>query len=61
MKRGRDHCQEGVIGPQWVLDTSIVVLNPIIRGWADYYRHISSKESFSKVDYFIFQIIRRLG
>lgn len=26
-------------------------LNPMIRGWANYHRHVVSKETFSKVDY----------
>ena len=30
-------------------------LNPIIRGWANYYRHVVSKEVFTKVDHFMFQ------
>ena len=30
-------------------------LNPIIRGWANYYRHVVSSEIFSKLDHFLFQ------
>ncbi len=34
-------------------------LNPIIRGWANYHRHVVSKETFSKVDNEIYHTIRR--
>src|SRR5262245_35399757 len=30
-------------------------LNPIIRGWAMYYRHVVSKQTFQKVDYHIWR------
>jgi RNA-directed DNA polymerase len=29
-------------------------LNPLIRGWANYHRHVSSKQTFAKVDHAIF-------
>ncbi|CAG0935623.1 Group II intron-encoded protein LtrA [Thermoflexales bacterium] len=35
----------------------IVQLNPIIRGWANYHRHISSKRTFAKVDHLIFSAL----
>jgi len=35
----------------------ISLLNPIIRGWANYHRHSASKRTFAKVDYAIFQAI----
>ena len=34
-------------------------LNPIIRGWANYYRHVVSKDIFSRVDSQIFKAIYR--
>ena len=34
-------------------------LNPIIRGWANYYRHVVSKATFSLVDTHIFKAIYR--
>jgi RNA-directed DNA polymerase len=37
----------------------IVKLNPIIRGWANYHRHVVSKETFNKVDYEIYHAVRR--
>jgi RNA-directed DNA polymerase len=33
----------------------IKMLNPIIRGWANYHRHVVAKETFSWVDYQIWQ------
>jgi RNA-directed DNA polymerase len=35
----------------------IFQLNPKIRGWAAYHRHVASKETFSKVDHAIFQAL----
>jgi len=35
----------------------IRVLNPIIRGWANYHRHISASHAFSKVDSAIWQAL----
>jgi RNA-directed DNA polymerase len=32
----------------------ILQLNPVIRGWANYHRHVASKQSFRKVDNAIF-------
>jgi len=39
----------------------IVHLNPIIRGWANYHRHVVSKEVFNKVDSAIFETLWRWG
>ncbi|MFO9082411.1 group II intron maturase-specific domain-containing protein [Legionella pneumophila serogroup 1] len=41
--------QEEVIG----------VLNPIIQGWANYHHHIVDKETFTKVDHFIWRSLWR--
>jgi RNA-directed DNA polymerase len=35
----------------------IVQLNPIIRGWALYHRHVVSKRTFNSVDHAIFEIL----
>ena len=35
----------------------IVKLNPKIRGWTNYHRHVSSKQTFAKVDHAIFQAL----
>jgi len=37
----------------------IVHLNPLIRGWAAYHRHVSSKRTFVRVDHAIFQALWR--
>ena len=38
-------------------DELIRILNPIIRGWANYHRHVVSKEIFSNMNNFIFWTI----
>ena len=35
----------------------IMQLNPLIRGWANYHRHVSSKQTFVKIDHAIFQTL----
>ena len=40
-------------------DVLIRQLNPVIRGWANYHRHVVAKGTFSRVDNFIFRRIRR--
>ncbi len=42
--------------PAWKL---IVLLNPIIRGWAQYHQHVVSAEIFRSVDDAIYQRLRR--
>jgi len=37
----------------------IAKLNPVIRGWVNYHRHVVSKDIFSSVDEVIYQTIRR--
>jgi RNA-directed DNA polymerase len=37
----------------------IRLLNPMIRGWANYHRHVVSKQTFSQVDYAIHQAVWR--
>jgi len=37
----------------------IAMLNPVIRGWSQYHRHVVSKAIFSQVDHTIFQILWR--
>ncbi|MCF8355897.1 MAG: group II intron reverse transcriptase/maturase, partial [Melioribacteraceae bacterium] len=34
-------------------------LNPIIRGWVNYYKHVVSKKVFGFIDYTIFNITDR--
>ena len=35
----------------------IKMLNPIIRGWANHYRHCVAKKSFSYIDHYIFKAL----
>jgi RNA-directed DNA polymerase len=35
----------------------IIQLNPIIKGWANYHRHVSSKQTFVKVSHAVFQAL----
>ena len=37
----------------------VLLLNPIIRGWAQYHRHVASKSTFSFVDHAIFEVLWR--
>lgn len=37
--------------------TVIAQLNPMIRGWADYHRHVVSKKTFYRVDTAIFKVL----
>ena len=37
----------------------IAQLNPILRGWALYHRHVASKKTFSTVDHAIFEMLWR--
>ena len=42
--------------PAWAL---IRTLNPILKGWAYYHRHIVAKETFSDIDHFVFDKLVR--
>jgi len=35
----------------------ILQLNPIIKGWAQYHRHVASKQTFGKIDHAIFHAL----
>jgi RNA-directed DNA polymerase len=37
----------------------IRILNPKIRGWAQYHKHVVSKATYNRVDHMIFQALRR--
>ncbi|MCP4606138.1 MAG: group II intron reverse transcriptase/maturase [Proteobacteria bacterium] len=45
------------INMQAKVENLIRLLNPIIRGWVQYHRHVVSKEVFSAIDHFIFKIL----
>lgn len=40
--------------PAWVL---VDLLNPMIRGWANYHRHVVAKDTFNYVDYRIWRLL----
>jgi RNA-directed DNA polymerase len=37
----------------------IKILNPILRGWANYYRNVASSATFAKLEYYVFWKLRR--
>jgi RNA-directed DNA polymerase len=51
------HCIESALGLSQ--DTLLRQLNPIIRGWANYYRHGASKRTFKRLDHFVFRQLWR--
>ena len=46
--------QEGGAMNGWKIENILRKLNPIIRGWANYYRTGTAKETFSKLDDWMF-------
>ena len=38
---------------QWVLDVAKEVLNPVLRGWGEYFRYGNSSRKFNQVDGYI--------
>jgi RNA-directed DNA polymerase len=51
----------GIIKANPTIQTGLLIelLNPIIRGWANYHRHVCSKQTFRYVDYAIFKALWR--
>ena len=45
----------------WTQSELIKTLNPVIRGWANYHRHIVAKDTFSKLDSYLWEITWRWG
>ena len=45
----------------WTQDKLIKTLNPVIRGWANYHRHIVAKDTFRKLDSYLWEITWRWG
>ncbi len=43
----------------WTQDELIMALNPVIRGWANYHRHIVAKKTFKKLDAYIWTVTWR--
>ncbi len=50
LRKCKEVFSKGKMLPQ---DTTIKLLNPILRGWGNYYQHINSKSIFIKTDYAI--------
>lgn len=48
--------REEQAAPQEALITR---LNPVIRGWANYYRTVCSKETYSQCDHLVYEMLRR--
>jgi len=44
-------------GRSWTQDAIIGNLNPIIRGWCNYHRHVSASKTFSSVDNTIYHML----
>jgi RNA-directed DNA polymerase len=51
----------GILKANPTLQTGLLIeqLNPIIRGWADYHRHVCSKQTYRRVDHAIFKALWR--
>ena len=45
----------------WTRDELIKTLNPVIRGWTNYQRHIVAKDTFRKLDSYLWEITWRWG
>ena len=45
----------------WTQDELIKTLNPIIRGWTNYHRHIVAKDTFRKLDSYLWEITWQWG
>jgi RNA-directed DNA polymerase len=45
----------------WTQDELIKTLNPVIRGWTNYHRHIVAKDTFRKLDSYLWEITWRWG
>lgn len=58
VKRHLEHIKTVISkNKQMKADELVSKLNPIIRGWANYYRYSSAKETFNYVDYRIWKIL----
>ena len=45
----------------WSQDALIKTLNPIVRGWANYHRHIAAKATFKKLDAYLWTVTWQWG
>jgi RNA-directed DNA polymerase len=44
-------------GRSWTQDAIIECINPIIRGWSNYHRHICASKTFGKLDHVIWNML----
>ena len=56
LEKARDHIKRGHGNKAEVL---IRRLNPLLRGWANYHRHVVSKRRFASIDYHLHGMLRR--
>ena len=42
------------------MEALVKKLNPVLRGWANYHRHVVSSEAFSRVDTYVFEQLWRM-
>jgi len=45
----------------WAQDSLIQVLNPVIRGWSNYHCHNAAKETFVKLDHYVWTVTWQWG
>lgn len=59
----KEKVREVVLGAgiAWTQDAIIRVLNPMLRGWCEYYRNVCSKKTFSNLDHYVFLTLKRWG
>ena len=48
-------------GRAWTQDLLIRALNPVIRGWSNYHRHNASKNTFVKLDHYVWTVLWQWG
>ncbi|OTA18126.1 group II intron reverse transcriptase/maturase [Xenorhabdus beddingii] len=62
-KNLRNHLQKlrGIVRSNLMVrqDVLIRLLNPVLRGWANYHRHVVAKETFGYVDYRVWRLLWR--
>jgi RNA-directed DNA polymerase len=56
LEKARDHIKKGHGNKAEIL---IRKLNPLLRGWANYHRHVVSKRRFASIDYHLHAMLRR--
>jgi RNA-directed DNA polymerase len=58
VKAHRDRIREVIKGNKTTKQANLIkMLNPILRGWANYHRHIVAKETFARVDHEVWSML----